>query len=92
MATMGNFRLGNLTSSSPMTIARGLALAADRSLWADDQSGCIAIIDRIYDLFDALEMGFEPDVYSQILAAETAAWIGGKELSEEFLSSVYAPN
>ncbi len=88
---MDNFRLGNLTSS-PMTIARGLALAADRSLWADNQSGCVAIIDRIYDLFDALEIGLEPDVYSHILAAETAAWVGGKELSVEFLSNAYAPD
>ncbi len=89
---MGNFRLGNLKSSSPVTIARALALAADRSLWADNQSGCIAIIDRIYDLFDALEMGFEPDVCSHIFAAETAAWVGGKELSVKFLSSAYAPD
>ena len=67
-----------------------LALAADRSLWADNQTECIDIIARIYDLFDASEMGLEPDAHSHILAAETAAWVGGKRPYVECWSSAYA--
>ena len=71
---------------------RELALAADRSLWAGDQNECIAITARIYDLFDAVEMGLEPDVHSRILAAETAAWISGKRSWVEFSSTAQVPD
>lgn len=88
---MGNFLPGKLTASSPVIMIGELALAADRSLWADNQTECISIIGQIYDVFDAREMGLEPAVRSRILAAETAAWVGGKPLNVEFWSSVYAP-
>ena len=76
-------------TSSALLISRELALAADRSLWVDDQNGCITIIARIYDLFDALEQGLGPDVRGRV-AADTAAWVGDRRRCAEFLSEADA--
>lgn len=58
---MSKFRPGKLTAPPSMMLTRELAFAADRSLRAGNQIECIAIIARIYALFDALEMGCEPE-------------------------------
>ena len=77
-------------ASSTYVIGRELALAADRSLWADDQNECIALISRIYDLFDDLELGLEPNMRDRIVAADTAAWVGDMRRSAKLLGGTFA--
>ena len=59
---------------------------ADRSLWADERNECIAVIARIYDLFDDLEHGLGPNAHCLHLAAGIASWIGQANRSAELLA------
>ena len=63
-------------TSPAIVMSRELALAADRSLWAEDRNECTAIVGQIYDLFDSLEHGLNPTLRDRVVAAETAVWIG----------------
>lgn len=78
MDSFGPARQG-VAAASATWIGRELSVAADLSLWAGDQDRCIAIIARLYDLFDDFELGLAPDWNGQIVAADTAAWVGNKD-------------
>ncbi len=75
-----------LQTSAALVVSRELALAADRSLWADERNECIAITARIYDLYDDLEHGLAPNRRCLVVAAGTAAWIGDIDRSLELLA------
>ena len=77
---------------STYVIIRELALAADRSLWADDRTECITVIARIYELFDDLEQGIGPHARDRIVAADTAAWVGHMGRCAELLGDVVYPS
>ena len=74
-------------SPSALTISREIALAADRFLWADKRTECVAIIAMLYALFDDCDRGIEPDLASRVVAADTAAWIGDKTRCAELLGN-----
>ena len=82
-------KAGKLQTSEVLVVSRELALAADRSLWANEPNECIAIIARIYDLFDDLEHGLAPDARCLHFAAGTASWIGHMDRSTELLAQEY---
>lgn len=75
---MRNAEAVKLKRLSVSVIGRELALAADRSLWADNREECVSIVAQLYSLFDDLEQGIEPSLCSRLVAATTAAWIGDK--------------
>lgn len=87
---MRDYEAAQQKTPSALIMSRELALAADRSLWADNQKECVAIVARLYDLFDNLERGFEPDPRTRVIAADTAAWIGDKGRCAELLGDVLA--
>ena len=88
-ARMRNFEVAQLKTSSAIIISRELALAADRSLWADNRSECVTIVAQIYDLFDDLEHGLDyPNLRNRVLAAETAAWVGNMSRCASLLGVV----
>lgn len=86
---MGNSREAWSGMSSGSIISRELALAADRALWADEQSHCITIIASIYELYDDLEQGLEPDRCSRVVAASTAAWVGDIGRRQQLLNGMF---
>ena len=79
-----------IASTSATLIGRELSLAADLALWAGEQDRCIAIIARIYDLFDDLELGLAPDWRGQIVAADAAAWVGNRDRCATLIDHVLA--
>jgi len=57
--------------------SRELSVAADRSLRAGEQNECIALIVRIYRLFDDLNKGSSSDLASSLVSA--GSWASGKD-------------
>ncbi len=79
------FATTQLGPSEALLVSRELALAADRSLSADNRDKCVTIISRLYDLFDDLKQGLEQDVSCPIVAADTAAWVSHMASCAELL-------
>ena len=78
-------QMTKLNTSSAIMMSRELALAADRSLWADNRNECTTIITQIYELFDGLEHALNPTLRDRVVAAETAVWIGNMGRCSELL-------
>ena len=87
---MRSLKTTQLRSLSALAVSRELAVAADRSLWAGDQNECIAIIARLYSLFDDFEQGLKPDLRGRVIAASTAAWVEDRRRCAELLGDVDA--
>lgn len=75
---MRNAKAAKLKTLSISVISRDLALAADRSLWADNREECVSIVAQLYSLFDDLEQGNEPSLCSRLIVSTTVAWVGDK--------------
>jgi hypothetical protein len=86
---MANFRVAETTSTTVLTV-RELTLAADAALWAGDQDDCIAIVSQLYGLFDGLDAGTSSDPLNYLIAANTAALIGGQTRRAQLLSHALA--
>ena len=69
-----------------MRTVRELALSADLAAWAGEQYRCMAIIARIYDVFDDSEQGLAPDARSRVLAADAAFWVGDRDRSAALIA------
>ena len=59
-----------LISESARLNARELALSADLAAWAGEDDHCIAIIARIFEIYDDKKVGVAPNAWAQTSADE----------------------
>ncbi len=69
--------IDQIALSTRVTV-RELALSADLAAWAGERDRCVAMIARIYDVFDDLQVGRAPDLRSRVMSADAAVWVGDR--------------